>query len=306
MSYFLYNMLKKVPAPDCRLQRLRSRLHRYLEGPLLALASGLQESAYLHVVDANVSEPCVWWHVKPGAFVGLSSSSLDFLALFRNLPTLPSGPDDFWARLAADRPCAFSRAVACAVEPRASLCTLTCLIQSSDWHIFFYYEPKAEMYESFLPVPSAALGFAFECALSAAFLPIASLTKARCGDVLHTGHPAQDCLWLGRYDMWLPIRYSGKVWKVVGDWDMKPTPSDHFPLEISVELGRIRLRGRDLDALTQGAVLPLGIPVGSEVQLVSDNRVIARAELVVVGGELAVRLLSDVALTGSLLGDFHS
>ncbi|PKN47007.1 MAG: flagellar motor switch protein FliN [Deltaproteobacteria bacterium HGW-Deltaproteobacteria-17] len=80
---------------------------------------------------------------------------------------------------------------------------------------------------------------------------------------------------------------------------MKPSPIDHFPLEISVEVGRIRLRGSELAALTRGAVLPLGGPVGSQVQLIYDNRLLARAELVVAGGELAVRLLEDIpALDG--------
>ena len=74
---------------------------------------------------------------------------------------------------------------------------------------------------------------------------------------------------------------------------MKPSPVHHFPLEISVELGRIRLRVSELATLTRGAVIPLGAPAGSQVQLVYDNRVVARGELVNAGGELAIRLLTD-------------
>ncbi len=167
MSFVLYSMLKRIPASDPQAQLLRARLCRYLEGPLPALASGLQENAHLRVVDATVPEPCAWWHVEPGAWVGLPSSSLDFLVLFRELPDLPSGPDNLWARLAADRPLAFSRAIVLDAEKRAPLFTLTCLIQSTNWHMLFYYAPEADMYSQFLPVPSAASHFSFECALSA-------------------------------------------------------------------------------------------------------------------------------------------
>ncbi len=86
---------------------------------------------------------------------------------------------------------------------------------------------------------------------------------------------------------------------------MKPTPSDHFPLEISVELGRIRLR--DATWMPSRRVPSCRwASGGSEVQLVSDNRVIARAELVVAGGELAVRLLSDVAFSPCHSEEFPS
>lgn len=306
MSFVLYNMLKKVPPPDGDGQVLRARMRRYLEGPLPSLASGLQASAKLSVVDASLPEVCAWWRTEVGAWVGLPASSLDFLALFHALPDLPSGPDGFWARLAADRPLAFSRAAACEAPGASCLFALTCLIQSADWHMLFCYSPCASMRGMFLPVPSPARDFAFECALAAGFLPLSALAGARRGDFLFPGWSAKDSLWIGRYDTWLPLRFSGKNWEVAGEWSMKPTPSDHFPLEISVELGRIRLRGRDLDALVQGAVLPLGVPAGGEVHLVSDNRVLARGELVVAGGELAVRLLSDVTVSLPQTGDFSS
>jgi flagellar motor switch protein FliN/FliY len=139
-----------------------------------------------------------------------------------------------------------------------------------------------------------ALSFSFTCTLSLGFLPAAALAGAKRREVIFPGWPAKDSGFLGRHDLWIPVRFTHGRWAACGGWFMKPSPIDHFPLDISVEVGRIRLRGGDLAALTRGAVLPLGNALGSQVHLVYDNRLLARAELVVAGGELAVRLLDDV------------
>ncbi len=296
MSLILYSTAPKIPASDNVWPSLRARLGRYLEGPLPSLASGLQESARLQVVDTGVPDSCAWWRMDTDAWVGMPASTLDFLAIFHQRPDLPSGPDDFWARLAADRPLAFSRAHACVADAVKPAISLSCLVTSSDWHMLFFYSPSSAMCGRTFPGTSRTPDFSFECALSAGFLPMESLRGAGRGDVLHAGWPAKNSLWMGRHDMWLPLRFSGGDWRVAGGWFMKPSPSDHFPLEISVELGRIRLRGRDLDSLVPGAILPMGVSAGGEVLLVSDGRVLARGELVVAGGELAVRVLSDVML----------
>lgn len=69
-------------------------------------------------------------------------------------------------------------------------------------------------------------------------------------------------------------------------------PASEIPVELSVELGRLAMSVGELSALTPGAVLVSGIPAGQPVTLRAGARVIARGELVLVDGELGVRIQS--------------
>jgi len=63
-----------------------------------------------------------------------------------------------------------------------------------------------------------------------------------------------------------------------------------LPIEVSCELGRVTLSGRELSELRPGAVVPVGRPLAGPVDLTVGGRVIASGELVDVEGELGVRI----------------
>ncbi|PKN26960.1 MAG: hypothetical protein CVU65_04000 [Deltaproteobacteria bacterium HGW-Deltaproteobacteria-22] len=295
----LLPLLPRIPPVDPRAQLHRARLTRYLTGPLRAMQTLLGEPCEL-TVDPPGRLPTVaaWWCTESGARIGLTAASLDGLYLFANLPNLPSGPDDLFARLAVDRPMAFSRARPVSAPAETHPVTLSGWLLLPGAHFQWVYQPAVEPELPEYPVRTPALDFSFACSLSVGFLPVRDVAGARRKEVIFPGWPAKDSAFLGRHDTWIPVRCDSGRWVSCGGWFMKPSPIDHFPLEISVEVGRIRLRGSALAALTLGAVLPLGSPVGSQVLLVYDNRLIARAELVVAGGELAVRLLDDIPALG--------
>jgi flagellar motor switch protein FliN/FliY len=61
-------------------------------------------------------------------------------------------------------------------------------------------------------------------------------------------------------------------------------------LELSVQLGRVRLPLRDLLSLSPGAVLELDRNAGDPVDVLVNGRLIARGEVVVVDGDFGVRI----------------
>lgn len=61
-------------------------------------------------------------------------------------------------------------------------------------------------------------------------------------------------------------------------------------LDVSVELGHVRLRVRDLLALTEGSVIEVDRAVGAPVDVLANGSLIARGDVVVVGDELGVRI----------------
>lgn len=63
-----------------------------------------------------------------------------------------------------------------------------------------------------------------------------------------------------------------------------------LPIELSCELGRVTMTGRELSDLRPGAVVPVGRPLAGPVDLTVGGRVVARGELVDVEGELGVRV----------------
>lgn len=61
-------------------------------------------------------------------------------------------------------------------------------------------------------------------------------------------------------------------------------------LEVTVELGRISMRVRDLLALQEGAVVDLDRTAGAAVDVVVNGTLVARGDVVVVDDELGVRI----------------
>ncbi len=61
-------------------------------------------------------------------------------------------------------------------------------------------------------------------------------------------------------------------------------------LDVTVQLGQVRLRVRDLLALTEGSVIEMDRAVGAPVDVLANGSVIARGDVVVVGDELGVRI----------------
>lgn len=76
-----------------------------------------------------------------------------------------------------------------------------------------------------------------------------------------------------------------------------PNPLDdlstpEFPVDVEIELARLRLPLADLANLRAGAVLPLHVNPSDPVTLRVGDRAIARAELVEIEGELGARLIA--------------
>lgn len=61
-------------------------------------------------------------------------------------------------------------------------------------------------------------------------------------------------------------------------------------LEVTVQLGQVRLRVRDLLSLAEGSIIELDRTVGAPVDVLANGSLIARGDVVVVGDELGVRI----------------
>ena len=61
-------------------------------------------------------------------------------------------------------------------------------------------------------------------------------------------------------------------------------------LELTIELGRVRLRVEELNALRKGAIVPLSPMVGAPVDVFAGERLVARGEVLVLNGRFCVRV----------------
>lgn len=74
-----------------------------------------------------------------------------------------------------------------------------------------------------------------------------------------------------------------------------PTDADldfilDIPLEITVELGRTKMMINDLLKLGQGSVIELTKPAGDTLEILANNRLIAKGDVVVVNEKYGIRL----------------
>src|SRR5690606_41944149 len=70
-------------------------------------------------------------------------------------------------------------------------------------------------------------------------------------------------------------------------------------LEVTVELGRIPMKVRDLLALQEGTVVDLDRTAGAAVDVVVNGTLVARGDVVVVDDELGVRVAEVVGRRGT-------
>lgn len=79
------------------------------------------------------------------------------------------------------------------------------------------------------------------------------------------------------------------------------TPSQRFellldvPMEVSVQLGRTRMTISDLLGLSPGSVIELDKVAGEPLDIVVNDRLIARGEAVVVNDKFGVRITDVVS-----------
>ena len=72
------------------------------------------------------------------------------------------------------------------------------------------------------------------------------------------------------------------------------TALDAAHLELTVQLGQIRMPLRQIADLAVGQVIPLGCPLAGPFEVRAQGRLIGRGELIDVDGELGVRIVSVV------------
>jgi flagellar motor switch protein FliN len=68
-----------------------------------------------------------------------------------------------------------------------------------------------------------------------------------------------------------------------------------IPLEITVELGRTKMLIHDLLKLGQGSVIELGKPAGDTLEILANNRLIAKGDVVVVNDKYGIRLTEVIS-----------
>ena len=70
-----------------------------------------------------------------------------------------------------------------------------------------------------------------------------------------------------------------------------------IPLEVTVELGRTRMFIKDLLQLGQGSVLELEKIAGEPMEILINNKLVARGEVVVVNEKFGIRLTDIISPT---------
>ena len=68
-----------------------------------------------------------------------------------------------------------------------------------------------------------------------------------------------------------------------------------IPLEISVELGRTKMLVHDLLKLGQGSVIELSKPAGETLEILANNRLIAKGDVVVMNDKYGIRLTEVIS-----------
>ena len=89
------------------------------------------------------------------------------------------------------------------------------------------------------------------------------------------------------------------VKEIKQDGDVKQSPNLDFildiPLEISVELGRAKIPISDLLQLGQGSVIELAKLTGEPLDILVNQKLVARGEVVVINDKFGVRLTDIIS-----------
>ena len=89
------------------------------------------------------------------------------------------------------------------------------------------------------------------------------------------------------------------VKEIKQDRDVKQSPNLDFildiPLEVSVELGRTKIPISDLLQLGQGSVIELAKLTGEPLEILVNQKLVARGEVVVVNDKFGVRLTDIIS-----------
>lgn len=68
-----------------------------------------------------------------------------------------------------------------------------------------------------------------------------------------------------------------------------------IPLDVSVELGTVKMVINDLLQLGQGAIIELNKPVAEPLEIYINNKLLARGEVVVVDEKFGIRVTSIIS-----------
>jgi len=82
-----------------------------------------------------------------------------------------------------------------------------------------------------------------------------------------------------------------------------PEPSEKYdldlildiPLQVSVELGKVKMQVNDLLQLGQGSIIALDKPVGERLEIYISDKLIARGEVVVADEKFGIRVTDIVS-----------
>jgi flagellar motor switch protein FliN/FliY len=85
-----------------------------------------------------------------------------------------------------------------------------------------------------------------------------------------------------------------KAGKSAGDGENLDLLLD-IPLEITIELGRTRMLINDLLKLGQGSVIELTKEAGDTLEILANNRLIAKGDVVVVNKKYGIRLTEVIS-----------
>ncbi|MDA3864278.1 MAG: FliM/FliN family flagellar motor switch protein [Deltaproteobacteria bacterium] len=155
-----------------------------------------------------------------------------------------------------------------------------------------FLSPSKALISKEFPV-KRAMEFNFLLKISRGFLKFEQVDRViETGGMIYTGWPVSREYFLGYGNLWIGATFDNHKLQPAGEWIMKPDISKKMPLDVVLEVGRIRMKGKDLDSLVEGSYIPLDIEPSGQINLTCDNRVIARGELLVSGGELVVKILS--------------
>jgi flagellar motor switch protein FliN len=132
------------------------------------------------------------------------------------------------------------------------------------------------------PVSSDATGFSFEISVGDASLPVLALFSKTLMDLDETPPHADP-----------PKRVETAPAKSAPPEGSKPTAIDlllDVELPVSVSFGRAQLPLKDVIKLTTGSIVELNRAVSEPVDVIVNNCVIARGEVVVVEGNFGIRI----------------